>query len=53
MQILSSLLGMIVLLGIAYAFSMNRKLINLRTVFGAFSIQFLIGAFVLFVRRIC
>ncbi|MDC5841882.1 NupC/NupG family nucleoside CNT transporter [Vibrio europaeus] len=49
MQILSSLLGMIVLLGIAYAFSMNRKLINLRTVFGAFSIQFLIGAFVLFV----
>ncbi|WP_135442384.1 NupC/NupG family nucleoside CNT transporter [Vibrio tasmaniensis] len=49
MQTLFSLLGMVALLGIAYAFSMNRKSINLRTVFGAFIIQFLIGAFVLFV----
>lgn len=49
MQILFSLLGMVALLGIAYAFSMNRKSINLRTVLGAFVIQFLIGAFVLFV----
>ncbi|MEZ9340785.1 Na+ dependent nucleoside transporter N-terminal domain-containing protein, partial [Vibrio splendidus] len=49
MQILFSLLGMVALLGIAYAFSMNRKSINIRTVLGAFIIQFLIGAFVLFV----
>ncbi|RJX69484.1 NupC/NupG family nucleoside CNT transporter [Vibrio sinensis] len=49
MQTLFSLLGMVVLLGIAYALSMNRKSIKLRTVIGAFALQFLIGAFVLFV----
>lgn len=36
-----------VLLGIAYAFSRNRDAIRWRTVFGAFAIQFGLGAFVL------
>lgn len=49
MQPLYSLLGMLALLGIGYAFSMNRKNIKLRVVLGAFLIQFLIGAFVLFI----
>lgn len=44
-----SLVGMAVLLGIALLLSDNRKAINLRTVGGAFAIQFLIGGFVLYV----
>ncbi|CAE6894694.1 Belongs to the concentrative nucleoside transporter (CNT) (TC 2.A.41) family [Vibrio sp. B1REV9] len=44
-----SLVGMVVLLAIAFAFSNNRKAINLRTVGGAFAIQFALGAFVLYV----
>lgn len=43
-----SLVGMAVLLGIAVALSDNRKAINLRTVGGAFAIQFFFGAFVLY-----
>ena len=49
MQFLFSLLGMVALLAIAYGLSMERKSIKLRIVLGAFLIQFLIGAFVLFV----
>ncbi|MGL6258363.1 NupC/NupG family nucleoside CNT transporter [Vibrio sp. WXL103] len=49
MSVFMSLVGMAVLLGIALALSSNRKKINLRTVGGAFAIQFLIGAFVLYV----
>ncbi|EEZ82805.1 NupC/NupG family nucleoside CNT transporter [Vibrio alginolyticus] len=44
-----SLIGMVVLLAIAVAFSNNRKAINFRTVGGAFAIQFALGAFVLYV----
>lgn len=44
-----SLVGMAVLLGIAALLSDNRKAINLRTVGGAFAIQFCLGAFVLYV----
>ncbi|OJI38742.1 Nucleoside permease NupX [Vibrio vulnificus] len=44
-----SLVGMAVLLGIALLLSDNRKAINLRTVGGAFAIQFIIGGFVLYV----
>ncbi len=44
-----SLVGMVVLLAIAFAFSSNRKAINFRTVGGAFAIQFVLGAFVLYV----
>lgn len=44
-----SLIGMAVLLGIAYLLSDNRKAIKLRTVGGAFAIQFAIGGFVLYV----
>ncbi|BAX52018.1 putative nucleoside permease NupX [Photobacterium damselae subsp. piscicida] len=40
---------MVVLLAIAVLLSDNRKAINLRTVGGAFAIQFLFGAFVLYV----
>ncbi|WGS62719.1 NupC/NupG family nucleoside CNT transporter [Vibrio lentus] len=49
MQIVFSLLGMLALLAIAYGLSMNRKSINFRTILGAFAIQFIIGAFVLFI----
>ena len=48
MSALVSLLGMAVLLGIAYLLSENRKAINLRTVGGAFLIQLGLGAFVLY-----
>lgn len=48
MNALISLLGMAVLLGIAFLFSTNRKGINLRTVGIAFLIQFSIGGIVLF-----
>jgi CNT family concentrative nucleoside transporter len=40
---------MVVLIAIAVLLSDNRKAINLRTVGGAFAIQFLLGAFVLYV----
>lgn len=43
-----SLVGMVVLLGIAVLLSKDRKVINLRTVGGAFALQFLIGAIVLY-----
>ena len=49
MNTLISLLGMVVLLGIGFAFSRNRGSIRIRTVLGAFLIQFLIGGIVLFV----
>ena len=49
MSLFMSLVGMVVLLAIAVAFSNNRKAINLRTVGGAFTIQFVLGAFVLYV----
>ncbi|MFY8282480.1 NupC/NupG family nucleoside CNT transporter [Pseudoalteromonas sp. SSMSWG5] len=43
-----SLVGIVVLLAIAFAASTNRKAINLRTVGIAFLLQLLIGGFVLF-----
>jgi CNT family concentrative nucleoside transporter len=43
-----SLLGVAVLLALALALSANRRAINWRTVGGAFAIQALIGAFVLY-----
>jgi CNT family concentrative nucleoside transporter len=46
---LMSLVGIASLLVIAFLCSANRKKINLRTVGGAFSLQVLIGAFVLYV----
>ena len=49
MSLFMSLVGMAVLLGIALLLSDNRKAINLRTVGGAFAIQFILGAFVLYV----
>ncbi|AEX22997.1 MULTISPECIES: NupC/NupG family nucleoside CNT transporter [Vibrio] len=49
MSLFMSLVGMVVLLAIALAFSSNRKAINFRTVGGAFAIQFALGAFVLYV----
>ncbi|MGF1785252.1 NupC/NupG family nucleoside CNT transporter [Photobacterium swingsii] len=49
MSLFMSLVGMAVLLAIAVLLSDNRKAINLRTVGGAFAIQFCLGAFVLYV----
>ncbi|MDH2997598.1 nucleoside transporter NupC [Pasteurellaceae bacterium LFhippo2] len=49
MDILNSLLGIVVLLAIAFLFSSNKKAISLRTVFGALAIQIGIGALVLYV----
>jgi CNT family concentrative nucleoside transporter len=43
------LVGVVVLLAIAYEVSNNRKASNLRTVGGAFASQFVLGAFVLYV----
>ena len=43
-----SFFGMAALLGIAVLLSKDRRAINLRTVGGAFAIQFLFGAFVLY-----
>ena len=40
---------MVVLVGIAFAASNNRKAIQLRTVLGAFAIQLFFGAFVLYI----
>ena len=48
MDALISLLGMVVLIGIALIFSSNRKAIKLRTVGVAFGLQFCIGGIVLF-----
>ncbi|RZR36306.1 NupC/NupG family nucleoside CNT transporter [Vibrio vulnificus] len=53
MSLFMSLVGMAVLLGIALLLSDNRKAINLRTVAGAFAIQFIIGGFVLYVPWGC
>ena len=49
MEILISILGIIVLLAIAFLLSSNRKAINYRTVLGAFAIQLLFGALILYV----
>lgn len=49
MSLFMSLIGMVVLIAIAVLLSDNRKAINVRTVGGAFAIQFLLGAFVLYV----
>ena len=49
MQLLMSLVGMAALIFIAVLFSSDRRAIKLRTVVGAFSIQVLIGALVLYV----
>ncbi len=43
-----SLLGIVLLLGIAFLLSTNRNKINWRTVGGAFAIQAMIGAFILY-----
>jgi CNT family concentrative nucleoside transporter len=48
MTTIMSLVGMMVLLGIAFVASTNRKAINLRTVGVAFALQLFIGGFVLF-----
>lgn len=45
---MSSIIGIVLLLLIAFAMSSNRKLINWRTVGGAFLIQAGIGAFILY-----
>jgi CNT family concentrative nucleoside transporter len=42
------ILGIVVILGIAFAFSSNRKAINLRIVGAAFALQALVAAFVLY-----
>ena len=49
MQLIMSVVGMAVLILIAVLISSNRRAINLRTVAGAFLIQVVIGAFVLYV----
>lgn len=49
MSLFMSLIGMVVLIAIAVLLSDNRKAINVRTVGGAFAIQFILGAFVLYV----
>ncbi|PKI16741.1 NupC/NupG family nucleoside CNT transporter [Colwellia sp. 12G3] len=46
---LRGVLGIVVLLGIAYALSSGKKSINIRTVGLAFALQILLGAFVLYV----
>ncbi|CAM3999386.1 NupC/NupG family nucleoside CNT transporter [Vibrio neonatus] len=49
MSLFMSIVGMLVLILIAVLLSDNRKAINIRTVAGAFAIQFILGAFVLYV----
>ena len=44
-----SIVGMFVLIGIAILLSRNRKAIRLRTVIGAFALQFMFGALVLYI----
>lgn len=46
-----SLLGVLVLLGVAYSLSYNRKAINWRTVIGALSIQAGLGLLVLYIPQ--
>ena len=48
MEIMMSLVGMVVLIGLAVLLSKSRKDIRLRTVGGAFALQFAFGAFVLY-----
>lgn len=50
MSSLMSIVGIVVLLAIAFLLSSNRKAINIRTVLGAFLIQAGIGALVLYVE---
>ncbi|CCN38714.1 NupC/NupG family nucleoside CNT transporter [Vibrio nigripulchritudo] len=49
MSVIFSLTGMLVLFALALMLSDNRKAINFRTVGGAFAIQFVLGAFVLYI----
>ncbi|MDN3615029.1 NupC/NupG family nucleoside CNT transporter [Vibrio gallaecicus] len=49
MSLFMSLVGMFALIAIAVLLSDNRKAINIRTVAGAFAIQFALGAFVLYI----
>ncbi|MFV7783453.1 NupC/NupG family nucleoside CNT transporter [Shewanella marisflavi] len=49
MDILMSLVGVVVLLGIGFLLSKDRKAINMRTVFGALAIQAFFAGFVLYV----
>lgn len=49
MSTLNSLLGIVVLLLIAFLFSTNKRSISLRTVLGALALQIAIGALVLYV----
>ncbi|MGI9275338.1 MAG: NupC/NupG family nucleoside CNT transporter [Endozoicomonas sp.] len=49
MQIIMSLVGMATILALAVLLSDNRKAINLRTVGGAFALQAVMGAFVLYI----
>ena len=46
---MSGLLGMVVLIGLGFCFSKNRKAISWRAVGGGFLLQFLMALFVLFV----
>ena len=50
MTTIMSLVGMVMLLSVAYGFSTNRSAINKRTVGIAFAMQVLIGGFILFVE---
>lgn len=49
MSFLNSILGIVVLLAIAFVFSNNKKAINYRTVLGALALQIGIGALILYV----
>ena len=49
MGLIMSFVGMFVLIGIAILLSRNRKAIRLRTVIGAFALQFMFGALVLYI----
>ena len=49
MGALNSLLGIVVLLLIAFLLSSNKKAINYRTVLGALGLQFGLGALILYV----
>lgn len=49
MSTLISIVGIFVLLGIAFLFSNNRSSLNFRTIIGALFIQIAIGALILYV----
>ena len=53
MSILMGFVGVVVLLGIAFIFSNNRKSINPRTIFGALALQMSIPASCTFDRLRC